>query len=141
MSAVVIGKSKKPRETGKEFWRRHEMQYFSNSSGLMTCEIFYELVKEFDEHSTSPTILLLDNFSGHDTTSMVESRPFRFIIPIFLPPRITASTQPLDAGIISVVKARYRAQLLNFVRDQVQEGTFNINRSGSQLQFHGFRMP
>jgi len=125
-TVILIGKSKTPRGTSKQFWDSHGVRYFANSKAWMTGEIFNTLLEEFEQRLTSPTILLIDNFAGHHVSEDFISRPFTHLIPVFLPPNTTASTQPLDAGIIAMLKIKFRTLLLEYVCDEFAKGTLNM---------------
>jgi hypothetical protein len=95
---VLIGKSKTPCGCNEEYWRNHGVDYYFNSKAWMTGQIFKTLLRKFDERVCEPTILLIDNFRGHNVEELED---YNLIIPIFLPANTTSKTQPLDAGIIS----------------------------------------
>jgi hypothetical protein len=71
-----------------------------------------------------PTILLIDNFRGHNVK---EIKDYNHIIPIFLPANTTSKTQPLDARIISNWKVKYRLKLMEYVLQQVDNNSFKMN--------------
>jgi hypothetical protein len=123
---VVIGKSKVPRGTSEEFWKENGIQYFYNSKAWMNSTIWNKLLKEFDDSLDAPSILIVDNFSGHDIDPLED---YKYLIPIFLPPNTTSVTQALDAGIISLFKVKYRSKLVNFVCERIEEnrGSFKLN--------------
>ena len=133
-SVVIIGTAKKPHGTGPEFWKQHGVRYFSNKTAWMTGDIFETLLKEFDDRMTSPTILLLDNFSGHEVNNAVD---YKNIMPLFLPANTTSKTQPLDAGIISTCKVKYRKKLMNFVLEQIDKNCFCMNELSIQVVYLG----
>ncbi len=133
-SVVIIGTAKKPHGTGPEFWKQHGVRYFSNKTAWMTGDIFETLLKEFDDRITSPTILLLDNFSGHEVNNAVD---YKNIMPLFLPANTTSKTQPLDAGIISTCKVKYRKKLMNFVLEQIDKNCFCMNELSIQVVYLG----
>lgn len=53
--------------------------------------------------------LLMDNCAGHDSTC---EDPTGQVTVFFLPPNTTSVYQPLDQGMISVFKTRYKAKML-----------------------------
>jgi hypothetical protein len=117
VSAICIGVSKCPRGTNGAFWAEHGIQYYFNESAWMTSNIFVNLLTEFDQKLKEPAILLLDNFSGHKIT---EDLHLRHVIPLFLSPNTTSSSQPLDAGIIASIKCRYRTELVRFAVQRIK---------------------
>lgn len=123
-TVVLIGTAKKPCGTNAKFWLDNNVDYYSNKTAWMTGEIFETLLQKFDKRMTGPTILILDNFSGHFIDMLGE---YEYIIPLFLPPNTTSKTQPLDAGIISTCKVKYRFKLMNYVLDRVSKNDFRLN--------------
>jgi len=124
---VLIGKSAKPRGTDRAFWIDNGVRYFANESAWMTGPIFTTLLKEFDQRmeGRAPVVLLLDNFCGHSSESFEE---LQNVIPVFLPANSTSKTQPLDAGIISAFKTKFRRKLMEFVCERVDACSFRINQ-------------
>ena len=61
------------------------------------------------EHNIGPVAIVMDNFSGHDIDF---SDPKGQVEVIFLPANTTSVSQPLDQGIISILKAAYKRRLL-----------------------------
>lgn len=115
-SVVLIGKSQTPRNTTPRFWADLGIQYFSNKSAWMNSLIFNKLLLDFDARCDSPTVLILDNFSGHN---ILDSTTLTHVIPIYLPPNTTSVTQALDAGIIAAFKINYRTQLMDYICSRV----------------------
>ena len=69
---------------------------------------FFEVFVPFVKFRTDdPVLLIFDNCSSH------KKLEYDNITIIFLPPNVTSTTQPLDQGVISVVKRKYRTKLLN----------------------------
>jgi len=91
----------------------HYHQYSCQSRGWMNgpgfkkwMEFWYEEVKQ---QSQGPYLLILDNCGGHE--SGID--PLRPDVRIeFLPKNSTTCAQPLDAGLISTAKSRYRKRYL-----------------------------
>ena len=71
-------------------------------------DIFLPAVREHAKNGEK-VALLLDNFSGHDQLC---SDPNEQVDVFFFPPNLTSIYQPLDQGIISVVKTRYKSRML-----------------------------
>jgi hypothetical protein len=94
---IFIGKSNTAKGTNPDFWKQHGIQYFSNKSAWMNASLFNRLVKDFDSTLERPTILILDNFSGHNIDPDLS---LQHVISLYLPPNTTSTTQALDAGII-----------------------------------------
>ena len=126
---IMVGTSKTPRGTSSEFFNSHDIKYFSNKNAWMTKEIFEKFLKDFDSRMKEPTILLLDNFSGH---SFDVEDGYKYVIPLFLPKNTASSTQPLDGGIISSFKVKYRRFLMEYVVDRVKENNFNLKEISVQ---------
>lgn len=123
-SIYMVGKSKTPRGTTQGFFENFDIKYFYNKTAWMTSEIFNSILVDMDKTLDSPAILIIDNFSGH---SIDELDDLKNIIPVFLPPNTTAKTQPLDAGIIANFKIKYRAKLLRYACDEIQNNVFSMN--------------
>ena len=100
----LIGKSKTPKGVNKKFFDEKNVEYFSNSSAWMDREIFTKIISEMDRNLNTPTIVIIDNFSGHKLT---EPEKLKNIILVFLPPN-TSKTQPLDLRIISAFKFKFQ---------------------------------
>ncbi len=69
-TVVLIGKSKTPRGCNEEYWRNHGFDYYFNSKAWMTGQIFKTLLRKFVERVREPTILLIDNFRGHNVEEL-----------------------------------------------------------------------
>lgn len=71
--------------------------------------VFLPEVRAF---TTEKVALLMDNCAGHDVT--VED-PTGQVTVFFFPPNVTSVYQPLDQGIISAMKKRYKYLMLKEV--------------------------
>ena len=69
--------------------------------------VFIPAVRSFTKE---PVALLMDNFSGHDKTY---TDPTGQVSIHFFPPNSTSIHQPLDQGIISILKTQYKKILLS----------------------------
>lgn len=113
---IIIGKSKTPRGTSKAFFDEHDIDYKYNETAWMTEELFQKFLFDWDKELDHHVLLLLDNFAGHDIDKEYEN-----IVILFLPPNTTSATQPLDAGLIAVFKAKYRTKLLSYILQRIEE--------------------
>ena len=86
--------------------------------------LFYEWLSGFDEYISQTrnrrVALLLDNASCHGRTETLPT--LHHVDVIYLPARTTSRIQPLDAGIISSVKLKYRKRQLERAIDLIEEG-------------------
>ena len=62
---------------------------------------------KFNNYLEKPSFLLLDNFSDH----IVRTDDLDKLTVVFLPPKSTSKHQPLDKGIITVLKMKYVGKL------------------------------
>ena len=103
---VAIGKAKNPRAFANWDYK-NEIIYYSNKKGWMTSLIFFDYMKKFEDTLTRPSLVILDNFSGH----YLDQSQFIKIRFLFLPPNTTSVFQPIDKGIGRSFKCHYRKAL------------------------------
>ena len=101
---LVIGTATKPRcfENVKQL----PLPYQSYSKAWMTSTIFKTWVRKLDiniKNSNRKTALVVDNCTAHPVIQGLTN-----VGLVFLPPNTTTKTQPIDAGVIHCLKARYR---------------------------------
>lgn len=104
----VIGKSQKPR-CFKNI-RTLPADYAANKKAWMTGELFKQWLRKLDrkfELGKRQILLLVDNCSAHKVE--VELRAIELV---FLPANTTAALQPMDQGVIKVLKSFYRRHVL-----------------------------
>lgn len=97
--------------------------YYNNKNSWMTGVIFGHHLCIWDAELKAAgrkMVLLVDNFSGHKVPEGLER-----IKVIFLPPNMTSHIQPLDAGIISCVKAIYKRKFLSLFTRQIYRLEFD----------------
>ena len=73
----------------------------------MTAELFEEWVRQLDQMFSAANMkiaLIIDNYDAHPHLEQLNS-----IELIFLPPKTTSHTQPMDQGITRALKAKYRS--------------------------------
>lgn len=109
---IVIGKSKNPHCFRKLNIGELPVDYYHNKTAWMTSAIFHQVVTKLDDHFDSQgrkIILFADNCSAHKLAPETDLKAIKIE---FLPPNYTSLLQPLDAGIIKVLKHSYRKRLL-----------------------------
>ncbi len=80
-------------------------------------------------------VLLVDNASSHGRDTDIPV--LHNMVVRFLPRRTTAILQPLDAGIIAIIKLRYQRRLTERGVDLVENGTTtNIHRIDLRMAIH-----
>ncbi|CAI7756538.1 unnamed protein product [Closterium sp. NIES-53] len=122
---MVISKVRRPRDfTNNRFDPEPYVYWRYNKRGWMTSEIFMAFIESLNAKffaEERQVVLLVDNASSHrvDTESAVRRDILGFrtvklsnIRVVYLPPNTTAFTQPLDQGVISAVKARFRQRVI-----------------------------
>lgn len=110
---VVIGKSAKPRCFKGVNLKSLPVSYYSNSNAWMTSAIFTNWLQEWNKEladSNRKILLIVDNCTAHSPLSQ-----FTNISLTFLPPNTTSLTQPMDMGVIKMLKTKYRSQLVRHV--------------------------
>jgi hypothetical protein len=97
---------------GVKNFRSLPCEYKSSIKGWMTSSILKQIVDDINRKMVEQNrkiILLIDNAGCH---SPIQFESFSNVTVKFLPPNMTSMIQPLDAGIINAVKARYRKKLV-----------------------------
>lgn len=117
----VIGKAKNPRCFKNVDVSALPVIYNNQTNAWMDCALFsnwfhnhfvpfvQEALKE--KNLTPKAILLLDNCSAHPDEDELISADGQ-VIATFLPPNVTALIQPMDQGVLSSIKRRYRRKIL-----------------------------
>lgn len=100
------------------------IKWRANKKAWMVTEIMVEWLQWFDNLMAGrKVILLLDNFSAHEyAVAELEALPYGSGLMnteiCWLPPNTTSRLQPLDQGIITSFKARYRKYWIAFMLEQ-----------------------
>jgi hypothetical protein len=117
----MIGKPKQPRC----FVNQHHllpMKYYSQKEAWSNSTVFLKWWNNFLLHicrrTIKPVLLILDNCGPHGTEL---KDPQGQVKVVFLPPNVTSVYQPMDAGVIAMVKKSYRYRLLERLLDIYQE--------------------
>ncbi|XP_056648741.1 jerky protein homolog-like [Diorhabda sublineata] len=124
LKLTVIGKAKKPRSFKGTDVKRLPCNYYSHPKAWMNQAIFKEWffqdfvpsVKKFQEENGLPkkAVLLLDNAPSHPSESTLKTED-GLIFVTYLPPNVTSLIQPMDQGVISSLKRRYKKIFLRFL--------------------------
>ena len=118
---AYVGTSKKPRcfvEASSDIMKR----YTSNKCAWFNQSVTQWWFKDvfapwFDlnvRQNKCHCIMILDNCSAHnDIDSWLLGKKLEYIHVIYLPPNVTSKGQPMDQGIISWLKTKYRYSLVH----------------------------
>lgn len=99
--------------------------YEANTKAWMTGTLFVQWLKAFDARmgaANRKVALFVDNCSAHPKIQL------RNIELIFFPPNTTSKLQPLDQGVICLVKRRFRATLVNSIVRQLSNDNASIKK-------------
>lgn len=105
---LVIGKSANPRCF--KGIKTLPTMYASNRRAWMTSKEWQVYLKNLDKKFTKEmrkVLFVADNCPSHCPVSGLKSIKFQF-----LPPNVTAVAQPMDQGVIKILKGYYREQVL-----------------------------
>jgi hypothetical protein len=121
----IIGKAKRPRAFTQAHIEPHNLgiQWRSNGKAWMTGDIFKEWLLAFDKQMTGRNvILLMDNFSAHESAVDQVNADLKHTTIIWLPPNSTTKYQPLDQGIIQAWKALWKREWVRYIIDEFDRG-------------------
>eukprot|EP00171_Calliarthron_tuberculosum_P004123 IDg4123t1 len=128
MKLMVIGTARNPRPFKKKSGQDLGFDYHANKKAWMNTPLFYAWLIRFDNFiDRKPgrkVLLMIDNCSAHGKRETLP--PLRNVRVDFLPPNTTSKVQPLDAGIIAWIKAKYKRRLLLRVFDNIDMGRKSI---------------
>lgn len=124
---AMIGKADRPRIFDTLGTKSKPMYYNYQKNAWFDGKIMkWWLVKVFVQHikekrSENPTahfVLILDNFlhTSKDEWAIV-LKDLDFIHLLFLPPNLTSKHQPMDMGIIAILKVGYKTTMLKTLLD------------------------
>ncbi|KAL4104623.1 hypothetical protein QTP88_019917 [Uroleucon formosanum] len=128
---TVIGKAKTPRSFKGTEMKYLPCDYYHHPKAWMNQVIFSEWffnvfvpsVQKFQNEKGIPkrAVLLLDNAPSHPSESTLKT-PDGKIVVYYLPPNVTSIIQPMDQGVISCLKRRYKKIFLRYL---LQEDCFD----------------
>lgn len=92
---------------------------FASKSGWMTKEIFVEVVKHVQKHTSSskenPILVLLDNHETHVSIDLIKFCRKHGIVLLTFPPHTSHRLQPLDVGVFSSFKNNCKAEFNSWI--------------------------
>ncbi|CAI5981822.1 unnamed protein product [Closterium sp. NIES-64] len=121
---LVISKSKRPHDFRPDYNPEEYCYWHHNAKGWMTSNLLKHFIKQLDTAmyvEGKKIVVLLDNASNRTLKTEGATREDMFgfctvalgnVRLEYLPPNTTYFTQPLDQGLISMAKARYRQHWL-----------------------------
>ncbi len=120
---AMIGKSANPRCFSKK--ESSPIKYYNQSSAWMDkalctkwlLDVFVPYVRV--NNKGRQVALLWDGLKAHNISDAASTLETCNITVILIPPNTTSHFQPLDQGIISVLKQRYRTLLINKYIDKI----------------------
>ena len=110
------------------------VNYFSKERAWMRTEIMKDILRVLDRNvqlERRKIIVFLDNAPFYPETLQ---NNFQNIKVIFLQKCTTSRLQPLDLGIISAFKCKYRKRLLKYVVSRIDEDVVNISKAIHLMQ-------
>ena len=125
---MIIGTAKKPRPFKQKSGEELGFDYYANKKAWMTTDLFFKWLDRFNLLIGSTpgrkVVLLLENCGAHGTVANLPS--FSNVQIIFLPPNTTSKFQPMDAGIITATKKRYRQKQMERAIDRADENIKDV---------------
>lgn len=120
LKPVVIGKAQKPQVLKRYNMSVNDLpvQYYANKNGWMTGYIFGQWLDSWNSkliRQHKKVLLLIDNAPCH-----VVLKDYSNIRIQFLPPNTTSKMQPVDQGVLRMVKLYYRKLLAQLYLDGIE---------------------
>ena len=121
-------------------WTRNEipgMMYGASETGWITTDLFESWFFELflpNAVTAGPLLLLLDGHSTHYQLDIIKIARENDVLILCLPPHTTHTTQPLDCGVFSLLKAQWSATCHEFFQKNPGKviTKFNFNQLFSQ---------
>ena len=128
----LIGKAKSPRCFEN---RNMKSKYYSQKRAWSDTTTFMKWWRDFQVHvrrrTTKNILLILDNCGPHGTKELVDEN--EQIRVVFLPPNCTSVFQPMDSGVIAMLKKNYRTRLLRKMLETYDDRE-NLHRSAARMR-------
>eukprot|EP00984_Skeletonema_dohrnii_P031549 scaffold24154_cov78-Skeletonema_dohrnii-CCMP3373.AAC.1 len=126
----IIGKAKTPRCFVR---RKKKLKYYSQARAWSDTVTFHKWWRDFLNHirrkTTKKVLLILDNCGPHGA-ELIDPRGQ--VTVIFLPPNCTSMFQPMDAGVIAMLKKNYRTKLLMIMLETYDDRE-NLRRNAEKM--------
>lgn len=127
LNLCVVGKAKRPRAFKGADLSNFPVTYFSQKSAWIEHSVFRQwfekyFVPQVQKHLKSKgllekAVLLLDFPPAHPQEESLSSDDGRITVK-YLPPNVTSLIQPMNQGVLAMVKRYYRAGLLQKYMDE-----------------------
>ena len=125
---MVIGRAQRPRAFKGKYGAELGIDYHFNTKAWMTRALFFDWLRRLDNFIGRTTgrkiILFLDNCAAHGTVLTLPT--LHNVEVYFLPPNTTSQVQPLDAGVIAALKAKFRRRMMFRVFENMEVGNQSI---------------
>jgi hypothetical protein len=119
----IIGRSRKPR-CFKDFdFSKLKVRYAANKTAFITSNLFNEYLDSINNEFNNKgrkILLVMDNCTSHIC------QQFSNIKIEFIPKNTSALIQPLDKGIIKVIKDKYRYRLSSHIANSIDSENINL---------------
>lgn len=129
---TIIGNNSASIAFDPQSMRETDFEYIPNVRAWVTAKLFFSWLHSFDAYigrnRDRKVILVLDSCSAHGNSETVPALKNTEVL--FLPHGSIAKTLPMECGIISTMKLRFKRQQLLSVLDRVDEGAadaFHVN--------------
>jgi hypothetical protein len=109
--------------------------YYANKSTWMTSETFRRWLMSWEvelRQKSRKDMLLLDNFAAHPHLDCLKNIHLEFLLP-----NTTSLVQPVDMGILKLLKTLYHRKLVNYILEATEE---NLLTSSSTAWEDGARV-
>lgn len=122
---LIIGTAKRPRSFAAAGININNLNctWRSNTKAWMTGEIFKEWLIQFNNRMKNRrVVLLMDNFSAHESAAKEIESQLENILILWLPPNSTTKYQPLDQGIINNWKVIWKKNWILYMVKEYDRG-------------------
>ncbi|PXF45462.1 CENP-B-like [Gracilariopsis chorda] len=125
---TIIGNDSANIALDEETMREADFEYIPNVRAWVTAKLFFSWLHSFDAYigrnRDRKVLLVLDSCSAHGTSETVPALKNTELL--FLPQGSIAKTLPMECGIISTMKLRFKRQQLFSVLDRVDESAADV---------------
>ena len=115
------------------FQVKFDVQVFANSKSWFTSDIIVKWLQFNFAFNTAPLLLLLDEFTGHNTDEVQAAAKRLNITIMMIPPGLTSKAQPADVSWNKPFKVKMREYWTNkLVLDMKNMSTFRASAPSRQ---------